>query len=108
MDGLSPSAICRIELICQAFSYEGMLFKKNLNHVMQLVYKQYEIEINVVMVEMLQSLKSGKRFSLLLDEYSSLKRKRYLNIYVHQDKDKFWNLVMVAISGRIPAEKNCW
>ena len=59
---------------------------------MQLVYKQYEIAKDVVMVEMQQSLMSGKWFSLSLDEYLSLKHKRYLNINVHQDKDEFWNL----------------
>ena len=71
---------------------------------MQLVYKQYEISKDAMM-EMQQSLKSGKRFSLSLDEYSSHKHKRYLNINVNQDKDKFWNFGMVAISGRVTAEK---
>ena len=44
--------------------------KKNPNHVIHLVYKQYEIAKDVMM-EMQQSLKSGKRFSLSLDEYYS-------------------------------------
>ena len=50
-------------------------------------------------------MKSGKRFSLSLDEYSSLKHKRYLNINVHQDKDKSWNMGMAAINGRMTADK---
>ena len=83
------------------------MLKKNLNHVMQLVYKQYEIAKDVVMMEMQQSLKSGKRLSLSLDEYSSLKQKRYLIINVHHDKDKFWKLGIVAISGRMTAENDC-
>ena len=48
------------------------------------------------MMEMQQSLKSGKRFGLSLDDYSSPK---------HQDKDKLWNLGIVAISGCMTAEK---
>ena len=56
---------------------------------MQLVYKQYEIAKDVVLMEMQLSLNSGKRFSLSLDKYSSPKHNRYLNINVHQDKDKF-------------------
>ena len=75
---------------------------KNPHNAMQLVYKQYEIAKDVVMMEMQQSL---KRFCLPLDEYSSLKHKRYMNIDVYQDKDKFWNFAMVAISGRMTAEK---
>ena len=42
---------------------------------------------------------------MLLDEYSSLRHKRYLNINVHQDTDRFWIFVMVGISGRMTAEK---
>ena len=74
---------------------------------MQLVYKQYEIAKYVVVMKMQQSLKSGRRFSLSLDEYSSLKHKRCLNINVHQDKDTLWNMGMVANSGRMTAEKRC-
>ena len=57
------------------------------------------------MMEMQQSLKSRMRFSLSLDEYLSLKSKRYLNTNVNQDKVKFWNLGMVAISGCMTADK---
>ena len=56
-------------------------------------------------MKMQQPLKSGKRHSLSLDEYSSPKHKIYLSINVHQDKDKFLCSVMVAIIGRMAAEK---
>ena len=57
------------------------------------------------MIEMQHALKSGQRLSLLLDECSSLRHKGYHNINAHQDKDKYWNLKIVAISGRLIAEK---
>ena len=60
---------------------------------MHLVCKQYEIAKYIVMMEMQQSSKSGKRFSLSLDQYSSLNHIRFMNINVHQDKGKFWNLL---------------
>ena len=34
----------------------------------------------------------------------SLKHKRYLNINVHHDKDKYWNLGMEAISGHVTSK----
>ena len=37
---------------------------KGQNHVMQLVYKQYEVTKDDAMMEMQQPLRSGKRFSL--------------------------------------------
>ena len=85
MDGFRPSAVCKSEFICQAFSDKGMPFPKTLKHAMQLAYKQYEIAKDVMM-EMQQYLKSGKGFSLSLDEYSYPKHKRYLKINVHQEK----------------------
>ena len=78
---------------------------KNPNHVMQSVYKQHEIVKDVIMMEIQQSLNSETRFSLSLDECSSLRHKRYLNINVHQDRDKFWNLEILAISARMTAER---
>ena len=67
--GFPPSAVCKSEFICQAFSDKGMLFQKNPNHVIQLENKQYEIAEDVVMMEIQQSLMSGKSF-ILSDEYS--------------------------------------
>ena len=40
---------------------------------MQSIYKQYEIAKDAVMMEMQQSLKREMRFSLSLDEHSSLR-----------------------------------
>ena len=50
--------------MCQAISDKDMLFPTNPNHIMQLVYKQYEIAKYVVVMEMQQSLTIGKRLSL--------------------------------------------
>ena len=47
---------------------------------------------------------SRRKFSLSLDECSSYEHKIYPNINVHQDKDKFWNLRIVAISGHMTGE----
>lgn len=43
VDGFPINAICKSEFIQQAFSEKGFLLPKNPNHVMQLVYKQYNI-----------------------------------------------------------------
>ena len=97
MDGFPSIAVCKSEFE-QDSVIKVCFFQKNPCRVMQLACKQYEIAKDVVIMEMQQSLNRGKRFSLSLDEYLSLKHKGYLKINVHQDKDKFWNLGMVAIS----------
>ena len=63
VDGFPTSVVCKSEFICQAFSDKGMPFNKNPNHVMQLVCSQYKIAKDVAMMEMQQSLKSGKMLS---------------------------------------------
>lgn len=105
VDGFPISAISKSEFIRHSFSDKGFNLPKNPNRIMQMVYKQYETIKDEVIREIEQSINHGKRFSLTLDEYSSLKNKRYLNINVHEDKNKFWNLGMVAINGRFTAEK---
>ena len=57
------------------------------------------------MMIMQQSIKTGKRLSLSLDEYSSPNHERYLNINVLQEEDIFWIFGMFAINGRMTAEK---
>ena len=58
VDGLPPSAVCRSEFICQPSVIKVCFFLKSLNHVMQLVHKQYEIAKEVAMVEMQNFWKS--------------------------------------------------
>ncbi len=50
--------------------------------------------------------KKGDKFSIILDEYTSMKnrRYRYLNINVHHTSDQ-WNLGLVQIHGSFPAQK---
>ena len=47
----------------------------------------------------------GGLLSLSLDEYSALGNKRYMNVNVHTNHGKFWNIGMIGISGNFTAEK---
>ena len=81
-----PVLFVKVNLYVKPSVITVCFVQKNPNNDMQLVYRQYEIAEDIALMEMQQSLKSGKRFSLSLDDYSSLRHKRYLNINVHQDK----------------------
>ena len=48
--------------------------------------------------------KNGEKFSLSLDEYTSISNKRYLNINVHEENASVWNLGLVRIHQALPAE----
>ena len=47
----------------------------------------------------------GGLLSLSLDEYTALGNKRYMNVNVHTNHEKFWNIGMIGISGNFTAEK---
>ncbi len=56
------------------------------------------------MQEIAEKVKKGERFSISLDEYTSLRNRRYVNINLHA-LILFWNLGMVRIIGSLPAHK---
>ena len=70
-----------------------------------LVHTQYFKVKDHIDSEIRSRVSTGSRFSLSLDEYTSLNNQRYLNIIVHKGGGSFWNLGMVKIDGAMPAEK---
>ena len=47
---------------------------------------------------------NGTRFTISIDEYSSRRNRRFMNINL-QINEKFWNLGMQRIIGSMPAER---
>ena len=64
---------------------KGYSLPKNLSQVMDLVHLQYGKIKERVCSDIISLLQAGCRFSLSLDEYSSLNNRRYLNINVHKN-----------------------
>ncbi len=58
-----------------------------------------------VLNEISQHILDSKTFSLTLDEWTSIKNRRYMNINVHTSDTKFWNLGLCRIYGSMPADK---
>ena len=54
--------------------------------------------------ELQVSLANEIRFSVSLNEYSSIQNIRYMNVNIHS-RNKFWNLGMKKTNGKMPAEK---
>ena len=105
VDRLSVNTITRSDFIRQSFLDKGFQLPKSPSAVMDLVYKQFELVTEDIRSEIQREIKNGKKFSVTLDEYSSLRNKRYLNVNVHSSNGKFWNLGMIGISGKMISEK---
>ncbi|GFT13645.1 BED-type domain-containing protein [Trichonephila clavipes] len=85
---------------------KGYSFPPNPSDVMKLVYKQYNVIKARVTNEISSKLNAGLRCTLTLDEFTSLKNRRYLDINVHFNEGEIFNLGMLRISGSFSAE-NC-
>lgn len=74
--------------------------------VMKLIMKHYANVKSKTITRIRLLLDKGKKFSATLDEWTSLKNVRYLNVnvhYNHEAKTEFINLGMITIKGSCPA-----
>ncbi|GFS34108.1 BED-type domain-containing protein, partial [Nephila pilipes] len=106
VDGFTVNAITKSNFIRKSLHDKGYSFPPNPSDVMKLVYKQYNVIKARVTNEILSKLNAGLRCSLTLDEFTSLKNRRYLNINVHFNEGEIFNLGMLRIRGSFSAE-NC-
>ena len=104
LDRFSFNALTKSTFIRLAMPEKGYDFPKNCKKAIQLV-KNYSASVKAQLKNQLNSLLlTGERFSITLDEYTSLKNQRFLNINIHQ-KNKHWNLGLTCVSGSFPAGK---
>lgn len=110
-DGLTIRQITRSEFLQEALSskFSKRNVPKTENGTMALIDNFYE-QIKQGTKHKIASLKKeGTRFSATLDEWTSLKNLRFLNINVHYavacSKVQYINLGMVKIDGSCPADQ---
>ena len=74
-----------------------MLFRSIRHLVMNYAY-----EIRDVQKQEIAKLKQdGQKFSVTLDEWTSTRNRRYVNIYVNTNGNKCWNLGLVRVQGSL-------
>ena len=66
---------------------------------------KHSLEVKDIYKKQFEKMKRDKiRFSITIDEYTSSRTRRFVNIDVHV-KIRHWNLGMIRIFGSIPADK---
>jgi hypothetical protein len=108
-DGLTIRQITRSEFIRDSIQRRGFKLPNNETDVMNIILKYYEQKKKET-IELLRQLRQSKdyesaRFSLSIDEWSSLKNRRYFNICVHYTGGIFYNLGLVYIPGKCGASE---
>ena len=105
VDGFTVNAITKSEFIRNAINDKGYSLPANPCDVMKLIYEYYDLVKAEINISIKSKLEAGQRCSLTLDEYTSLKNRRYLNINIHFSEGAFYNLGMVRVLGSFSAEK---
>lgn len=103
-DGLTIRQITRSEFIRDSLNSKGFKLPKNETGVMKQIFQYYE-EQKKETIKFLHNLRNTEsaRFSLSVDEWTSLRNRRYFNVCIHHTDGALYNLGLVYIPGQCRA-----
>jgi len=106
LDGISPYTISRSKFIRDSVVRRGYVLPKNHSDIMNLVHDYYAFMKQKFIKQKLKvHLNKNEKFGLTLDEWTSRRNHRYLNINIHQSNGECHNLGMIRILGSCPASR---
>lgn len=103
LDGFAVHGVANSSYIRKSLKSKGYNFPTDKTCVMKLVHTFYDKSAKEKVKEEIKKLKQVK-FSATLDEWTSLKNRRYLNVNPHSSDGKFFNLGLIRIERNCPAE----
>lgn len=104
MDGISINSITNSSFIRESLQQQGYSLPRNNSRVMDLIHAFYDNAKRETIIELDSIKKNRKKFSITLDEWTSQRNHRYLNINVHHLAEDF-NLGLVPIAGSCDAQR---
>lgn len=105
VDGLSIRAITRSKFIRESISREGMILPKAEADVQELIIMKF-MEVKQITIQNIKAiLDEQARFSMTMDEWTSIKNRKYLNICLFGNENIFFNLGMVRIPSKSGADE---
>lgn len=105
-DGLSFRVIVKSPDMRRLMLSSGFTnFPRSQTALKNIVLKHAQTLRAAISAEFQQLLKTGKRFSLTFDEWTSVRNRRYMCVNVHADGPKYWSLGLVRVWGSMPAEE---
>lgn len=106
VDGISFRAIANNKFIRELMERVHFRLPVNESHIANLVHKETEIKKAEVMAGLQKKRGAGAKFSLSVDEVTSVRNRRYFSINLHDSDEKSdINLGMVRIFASSPAVK---
>lgn len=105
-DGISIRAITRNQFIRNSISKEGYRLPANESDVMKLILSDFVEKKKVMLKEIKEKVEKGAKFSMTIDEYTTVRGRRYFGINLQDSLErKQFKTGIVRIFGSCPAEK---
>ena len=105
VDGFSAHAISKSSYLRLSLSRDGYNLPKNPTDIISLMTKHANAVLETLTTELEQKVKTGQRFSITLDEWTSMRNRRYLNINLHGADREVWNLGLQRVMGHFTSER---
>lgn len=102
-DGFTIRGITKSEFIRESLAAKGYKLPKTQTEVMNLILKFYDEKEKEMIKELSQLCTSGNRLSVTIDEWTSIRNRRYFSVCVHTAEAKVYNLGLVYIPGKCGA-----
>ena len=104
LDGIPVHAISRSDYIRKSLDRDGFSLPKNPTDIMKMIQGYADRGRTQMVAEFKQRIDAGERFSLTLDEWTSVRNRRYMNINLHGTGTDFWNLGLQRVTGKFTSE----
>ena len=104
LDGLPFSVFVTSAELRTSLEARGFVVPKSVTTIRNMVVKYANIIRERVISKFTRPQLQGMRFSLTIDEWTSIKNRIYLNVNVHIEGE-FWNLRLARVVGSLPAKK---
>lgn len=105
LDGLPFSFFCTSTDIRRLLAAKGFQNIPKTSNTIEKLVVTYSHKVHADVVSELSALKSnGHKASLSLDEWISVRNRRFLNVNVHAQK-QVWNLGLIRVNENLPADE---
>lgn len=82
LDGISVNPITKSEFIRESFTSKRMQLQRSPSSVMTLIHNYYS-KVKQLYIQKLDVFKCDKKLSISIDEWTSCKTRRYVNVHVY-------------------------
>ncbi len=105
LDGIPINTIVKSETINAGLLSMGYKIPKSGNSIRKTVEEKFEGIKNKIIEDIKNLLKKGKKFSISIDEYTTINNQKILNVNLHMSSNDIWCLGLILIIGNAKAEK---